>query len=198
MELRNIVFDLGGVVFARDPKKCSEDFISFFSFILAPEMPSFWQEYDRGTLTLDEVKAELCAYKGCDMAVCDEYVATAIAMQEEISATKTLIEELKAAGYDLYVLSNMSREFISFLRKFPVYRNFRGDVISCEVHAVKPEPEIYKILLSKFGIKPSETLFIDDRRANTDTAASLGISTFLFDHRNPEKSCDDLRKLLLG
>ena len=198
MELRNIVFDLGGVVFARDPEKCSEEFLAFFSFILLPEMPLFWEEYDRGTLTLEEVKNELCAYHGCERSKCDDFITTAIAMQEEIAPTKALIEKLRAAGYDLYVLSNMSREFIDFLRKMPVYGNFKGDVVSCEVHTVKPEPEIYEILLSKFGLEPSETLFVDDRQANIEAASELGLATCLFDRRNPAVTCSRLERLLLG
>ena len=92
----------------------------------------------------------------------------------------------------------MSREFFDFLRTLPVYGNFRGDVVSCEVKTVKPEPEIYEILLSKFGLEPSETLFIDDRQANIETAAALGFATCLFDRRNPAESCAALEKLLLG
>ena len=66
----------------------------------------------------------------------------AIALQEAIEPTERLIADLKAAGYRLYVLSNMSREFIDFLRTKPVYRHFDGEVVSCEEHVVKPEPRI--------------------------------------------------------
>ncbi len=197
MELRNIVFDLGGVVFARDPRKCSREFIEFFSFVASPQMPLFWEEYDRGSLTFGEVKEQLCAYNGCDDEKCDAYLHTAIDMQEEIPSTKKLIERLKAAGYNLYVLSNMSREFIAFLRRFPVYRNFDGEVVSCEEHTVKPEEQIYRIMLTRYGLDPSQTLFIDDRRANLDAAARLGIGTFHFNHRDPASSCSELEKMLL-
>ena len=53
--MKNIVFDLGGVLFARDKHKCSPEFIDFFRFIRTDPMPDFWVEYDRGTLTLDQV-----------------------------------------------------------------------------------------------------------------------------------------------
>ena len=92
--------------------------------------------------------------------------------------TERLVGDLKAAGYRLYVLSNMSREFIDFLRRFPVYGLFDGEVVSCEEHTVKPEPRIYEILLERYGLTPSETLFIDDSAANAAAGAALGYRTF--------------------
>lgn len=46
--MKNIVFDLGGVLFARDKSKCTPELLEFFSFLRAPRMPLFWEEYDRG------------------------------------------------------------------------------------------------------------------------------------------------------
>ena len=91
----------------------------------------------------------------------------------------------------------MSREFIDFLRRFPVYGLFDGEVVSCEERTVKPEPRIYEILLERYGLTPSETLFIDDREMNIEAAAALGIRGFLFDHRDPDAACDALRERLL-
>ena len=90
--------------------------------------------------------------------------------------TERLVGDLKAAGYRLYVLSNMSREFIDFLRRFPVYGLFDGEVVSCEEHTVKPEPRIYEILLERYGLTPSETLFIDDREMNIEAAFTASSS----------------------
>ena len=111
--------------------------------------------------------------------------------------TRALVGDLKRVGYKLYVLSNMSREFIDFLRKMPVYRCFDGEVISCEEQVVKPEPEIYRRLLDRYSLDPAETLFIDDRPVNLEAARTFGISTFLFRHREAQRSCDELRKMLL-
>ena len=47
---KNIVFDLGGVVFSRDARKFEPEFIEFFSYVYLPKMPSFWEEYDRGAV----------------------------------------------------------------------------------------------------------------------------------------------------
>ncbi len=195
--MTNIVFDLGGVLFARDLKRCTPDFIDFFSFVRAERMPRFWEEYDRGALTIDEVTDELCRINGCGRARCEEYLQRSIELQEPVRPTERLVGDLKAAGYRLYVLSNMSREFIAFLRRFPVYGLFDGEVVSCEVHTVKPEPRIYEILLERYGLDSSETLFIDDRPANIAAAEALGIRGRLFDYRDPESACGALRRELL-
>ena len=62
---------------------------------------------------------------------------------------------------------------------------------------MKPEPRIYEILLGRYGLDPGETLFVDDRAANIEAAGRLGIHGFLFDHRDPEASCAELRSQLL-
>ncbi|MBQ3174341.1 MAG: HAD family phosphatase [Alistipes sp.] len=195
--MKNIVFDLGGVVFARDPRKFEPEFIEFFSYILLPEMPKFWEDYDRGVITYDEVIASLADYNTCERELAERNLRRSILTQEEIPATKSLIADLKAAGYSLYVLSNMSLEFIEFLRKKEVYSHFDGEVVSCVEHVVKPEKEIYNRLVERYGLKPEETLFIDDRKKNTATARELGWQGYDFDHRNHEASCAELRAMLL-
>ena len=195
--MKNIVFDLGGVLFARDATKCPQEFVDFFAFVRAEQMPRFWEEYDRGTATLDEVTETLCRLNDCPRVQCEEYLRCSIELQEPVRPTERLVYDLKAAGYKLYVLSNMSCEFIAFLRRFPVYGLFDGEVVSCEEGTVKPEPRIYEILLERYGLVPSETLFIDDRPANIEAAGKWGIQGRLFDYRNPEAACEALRCELL-
>ena len=143
--MKNIVFDLGGVLFARDKSKCSSEIVEFFGFLRAPQMPRFWEEYDRGASSIGEVTDTLCTLTGRPRAVCERVLREAIDLQEPVAPTERLVGELKRAGYRLYVLSNMSREFIDCLRRFPVYALFDGEVVSCEEGTVKPEPRIYEI-----------------------------------------------------
>ena len=196
-EIKNVVFDLGGVVFARDPRKFEPEFIKFFSYIMLPEMPRFWEEYDRGMSTYDEVITNLAEYNSCDRELAEKNLRRSILTQEEIPATKSLVEALKAAGYRLYVLSNMSLEFIEFLHTKEVYKNFEGEVVSCYEHIIKPEAEIYKILVDRYQLNEAETLFIDDRKANIEAAIESGWQGFHFDAHNPNESCDKLRSMLL-
>lgn len=195
--MKNVVFDLGRVVFAQDPAKSTAEFKQFFSYVSLTPMPQFWTDYDMGVLSFDQVAEELAAYRGVEPEFAREMITIAIGKQETIRPTEKLIDELKAAGYKLYVLSNMSREFIDFLRKQRVYENFDGDVVSCEVGIVKPMPEIYDLLLERFDLDPAETIFIDDRKENVDAAAEKGIATFHFDRNDYEGSCERLREILL-
>ncbi len=194
--MKNVIFDLGGVLFARNPAKTTDDFKSFFSFIADKQMPHFWEEYDRGTQSLDETIEILAKIKDMPSEMCRAYVEDAIAMQEEIAPTAKLVAELSQRGYKLYVLSNMAREFIDFLRLRPIYSAFDGEVVSCEEGTVKPEEAIYRMLLERYNLVAEESLFIDDRAANVAMAESLGINAHLFVKARAEQSCDEIRELL--
>lgn len=196
--MKNIVFDLGRVVFAQDPRKSSDEFKQFFSYVSQTPMPQFWTDYDLGISSFEKVADDLAAYRNVDVEFAREMILLAIQKQETIAPTARLIKELKAAGYKLYVLSNMSREFIDFLRKQEVYANFDGEVISCEEGVTKPMPQIYDLLLERFELDATHTLFIDDRKENVEAAAEKRIATFHFDRNDAEGSCSRLREMLLG
>lgn len=195
--MKNIVFDLGRVVFAQDPTKSSAHFKQFFSYVSLTPMPQFWTDYDLGISSFDKVAADLAAYRGVEVEYASQMIREAISRQETIAPTGALIADLKAAGYCLYVLSNMSREFIDFLRRQDVYRHFDGEVISCDEGVAKPQPEIYDLLLERFDLEPGDTLFIDDRKENVEAAAQKGIQTYHFDRFDYAASCQRLREMLL-
>lgn len=197
--LKNIVFDLGGVVVAHNEEGFREKLGKFFDFVFGPDMkcvPSFWCDYDLGLLTIDETAAEVAKFRDCDAATAKAHMLQAISLQEEVEPTVELIKELKAKGYKLYVLSNMSKEYIEYLRKLPVFEYFDYQAVSCEQHLGKPDHKFYEYLLSHCNLVPSETIFIDDRKDNVEAAAELGIVPFHFDRRNPEKACAELRKVI--
>lgn len=195
--MKNIVFDLGRVVFAQNPNKSSEEYKRFFSYVTQSPMPQFWVDYDMGVSSFDKVVSDLSAYRGVEEDYTRSMILASISRQETIVATEALIQDLKRAGYKLYVLSNMSREFIDFLRKQPVYSNFDGEVVSCEEGVVKPMPSIYEILIKRYDLDVTQTMFIDDRIENVEVAKQFGITPFHFDRDDTEGSCAKLRKMLL-
>ena len=196
--MKNIVFDLAGVVFARNTERCPQRLMDYFYFINSGEpMPEFWNDYDRGTRDIDDVATALAEFRGSDFQTAKSMMLEAITYQEEVAPTAKLIKQLKEAGYRLIVLSNMSKEYIAYLRKMDVYSAFDDEVISCEVGLIKPEKEIYSLLIERYNLDPAQTVFIDDRKENVDAAAALGIVPFHFDRNNPEKSCEQLRCFLL-
>lgn len=196
--IKNIVFDLAGVVVERNKARCPQYLMDYFHFVHSGQpMPDFWNDYDRGTRPTEAVAEALATFRGSDVVTAKRLMLEAITYQETIPATASLIAELKDAGYRLFVLSNMSKDYIEFLRKMDVFRHFEGEVISCEVGLIKPEKEIYTLLLERYSLTAEQTVFIDDRKENVDAAAEVGIVPFHFDKNNPEKSCEQLRCILL-
>ena len=196
--MKNIVFDLAGVVVARNQERCPQYIIDYFYFINSGEaLPEFWDDYDRGTRDIDSVAQCLAEFRGSDFETAKSRMLEAVTYQEQVDPTAELIAELKAAGYRLFVLSNMSKDYIEFLREMPVFQHFEGEIVSCEVGLIKPERGIYNLLLDRYNLVPEQTLFIDDRKPNVDAAAEVGINPFHFDRNDPEKSCEQLRCILL-
>ena len=196
--MKNIVFDLAGVVFARNTERCPQRLMDYFYFINSGEpMPEFWNDYDRGTRDIDDVAIALAEFRGSDFQTAKSMMLEAITYQEEVVPTVKLIKQLKEAGYRLIVLSNMSKEYIAYLRKMNVYSAFDDEVISCEVGLIKPEKEIYSLLIERYNLDPAQTVFIDDRKENVDAAVAEGWQGYHFNARNPMESCSELHELLL-
>ena len=92
------------------------------------------------------------------------------------------VQELKRMGLNVYYLSNYSAFSIA---ANPDVLDFipcmDGGVFSFEVKAVKPEPEIYRCLCDKYGLKPEECLFTDDVPANVKGAQACGFQGIVFE-----------------
>ena len=102
---------------------------------------------------------------------------------------ENLVEELKKNGYRIYLLSNASVSQHIYWPTFEMSRLFDGKLISCDLHIVKPNPEIYRRFTEQFGLKPEECLFVDDLPANVAAAVSCGWKGIVF-----QGSAADLRK----
>ena len=92
------------------------------------------------------------------------------------------IQELKRMGLNVYYLSNYSAFSVAAnpdVLDFIPYMD--GGVFSFEVKAVKPEPEIYRCLCNKYGLKPEDCLFTDDVPANVNGAQACGFQGIVFE-----------------
>lgn len=108
--------------------------------------------------------------------------------------TVEIMKQLKQAGYPLYGLSNWSAETFPYARaKYEFFDLFDDMVISGAVGYVKPEPEIYHIMLKKIGRPAQECLFIDDSLPNIHQANKMGFTTIHFE--SSEKLKMDLKSL---
>ncbi len=180
--IKNVIFDLGGVVLGRDFKRLGEVLGNTFAFISADEaFPEYWSEFDRGTYTREEVTRMLAEDYNLTFEDANEQVQRLLELLQPIPETERLIRELKAKGIRCYVLSNMSKEFYAELLKFPIFELFDGAVVSYQERVNKPDAKIYETILSRYSLEPSETVFADDKAANTEAASRFGIHTVTYD-----------------
>lgn len=187
MTVKNIVFDLGGVVVDWNPERLMREYTG------DPEMPvvlfkkgffqECWPAYDRGTTDQAGIVKKMSAFAGRGYAECWDFIEFIKHSLSDIPATKELIKELSAKGYRLFCLSNMSVEFYDYMKEREVFQYFEGKIISALEHVIKPEKGIYEILLKRYDLMPEETLFIDDLACNIDAARQLGFQTVHFAHK---------------
>jgi 2-haloacid dehalogenase len=95
--------------------------------------------------------------------------------------TVEIMTQLKRKKYPLYGLSNWSTETFPYARQKYDFFNMLDDmIISGAVGHVKPEPEIYHLMLKKIGKPAQECLFIDDSLPNIEQANTMGFITVHF------------------
>lgn len=196
--MKNVIFDLGGVVVDWDPQRVLTEFPGG---TLLPDalfkkgfFKQYWTEFDRGMVTQEEVAEQMSEFVERDYEECWDFIEYIKNSLVDIPRTVELIKELSAEGYHLFCLSNMSIEFYDYLRERDVFGYFDGQVISGLEKTVKPEEEIYRILLDRYELVPEESLFIDDLQHNLDAAKELGIQTVNFSDK--EAGYELIRKAL--
>ena len=115
---------------------------------------------------------------------------------EALAGTVEILKQLKLAGFPLYGFSNWSAETFPYARaKYDFFELFDDMVISGAVGFIKPEPEIYQIMLDKIGRPAQECLFIDDSLPNIQQANKIGFATIHF--QSPAQLKEELTRLQL-
>lgn len=99
---------------------------------------------------------------------------------KKIPGMYELVDELKALGIKVALLTNVSPQYAEVLERSGHYDPFDDRILSYEVHAWKPEPKIFEIALQRLSVLPAESLFIDDLETNVEAAARLGIHSIQF------------------
>lgn len=182
--IRNVVFDLGGVLVDWNPdylyRKLIPDAAERQHFLTAVCNGPWNALQDRGR-SWDDAIAERVALFPQHEALIRAYRSRWIEMiGGPISETVTLLDALHARGTPLYALTNWAADTFVEGRAFIPLDRFRGWVVSGEVKLAKPEPEIFQHLLAQYALQAEETLFIDDMPYNTAAAAELGFDTVTF------------------
>lgn len=183
---KNIVFDLGGVVVGFDPLNYLAD--RFRDEALESELfritfaSNEWRKMDAGELTREQAEHEMlqAAKKAGHyfevQAILDDWTSMLRTQHSVVS----IIKQLKKSGYNVYFLSNISRDILNLIEQRDFWHLFDGGVASCEILVNKPSPQIYETLLSRYDLKKEETLFTDDNPVNVKAAYDLGITAIQF------------------
>ena len=147
-----------------------------------------WIELDLGTITSEEACAIFCEREPEYKAVIEKVMGKLPEMFTPKQRTIDILPEIKKLGHKLYYLSNFHKELSrNILDRYAFFDLFDGGVFSCDVHMVKPNPEIYRRILDNYGLAPRDCVFFDDTKVNVDAAAEIGITGVLFaDARNLE------------
>ncbi len=196
--IKNIVFDISNVLapfrFKEFLMEKGFDGTMIKRIYKASAMTPYWEEFERGKLTQEEV---LNAFASCDPEI-EKELHTAFdevsGMMGKYDYTENWITGLKNAGYNLYCITNFTPagykqcyDSISFVERFD------GCVFSFKEGCVKPEHEIFNLLLERYNLKAEECVFIDDTEINVVGAKEVGFAGIVFN--NYEETVSELRKL---
>ena len=198
--MKNIIFDLGGVLIAWDPdtvykKYFGDDLEKMDRFYKEIQIDKVNAKLDRG-LPFDEGLTELAKKFPKYHEPIHLWKSKWIEMiGGTIDGSIKILESLHAQGYPLYALTNWATEtFFTYIRYNYAFLNlFKDIVISGVEHEIKPEPEIYKILLRRNKLDPKDCIFIDDKQENLIPAKNLGMATIKF--ASPKQLQDELKLL---
>jgi 2-haloacid dehalogenase len=181
-----VIFDVGNVLYGWDPdaflvRQIADD-EARLKFI---EDTNLWEWHDAldGGRPFDEAARELSeiypAYADLISAWGSRFGETISGAIEPVHA---IVDELEGAGVPLFAITNFSADFwapfVEAERAF--FSRFRDIVVSGEVKLLKPDPAIYYLALDRFGLQPSQALFVDDRKINVDGAEAIGLRSHLF------------------
>ena len=194
-DINTVIFDFGGVLvdwnphYLYDPYFGSREKADWF---LTHICNSAWNVQMDGGKPFAEGIAELVAQHPELEKEIRMYRSEWLKMMGgQIPGMQALVEELKAHGYHVYGLTNWAADTFALVRdRYPVFALLDGIVVSGEEKMAKPDPRIFRILLERYHINPSEAVFVDDNMPNIEAAKQLGLHTLLF------QSSEQLRKAL--
>lgn len=183
--IKNIIFDMGNVLIHFDRAQFLDRLgveeadreLLMREVFLSLE----WVRMDRGSMNEQTAQESMCRRipERLHWAV-HELVSQWDQPILPVEGMEELIGELKAAGYGIYLLSNASVRQHDYWPRIAASRFFDGTLISADEGVVKPQPEIYRLMLERFQLKAEECFFIDDVAGNIEGAFYCGIPGAVF------------------
>lgn len=193
--IKNIVFDMGGVLVDLDRQRCIDSFLALGYPAEELALNNYSQPGIFGLLESGAVgPREFCDHvreKTGREQLTDAQIAAAFnsfVVGLPVYKLQMLLELRRR--FSVYMLSNTSAVMFPEIcdtcftqqgLSFDDY--FDRAFLSFEMGCIKPDEEIFRKMIAQSGMIPGQTLFIDDSRANVETASRLGFRTYLAGER---------------
>ncbi len=188
-KIKNIVFDLGGIVFEIDKENAIKHFEEIGVMDARKYLDAFTQvgifgQLEAGEITAEEFRCELSKLCGKELTLADCQHGWFGYYKSMHQYTLDAIQDLRRRGYRVSLLSNTNPFMMKWARSNdfdgngnPVDHYFDKLYLSYEMQVMKPDARIFQMMLEGENAVPDETLFIDDSPHNVAAAAALGIHT---------------------
>ena len=187
--IRNIVFDLGGVIMTI----CQEEAIKRFKSIGLKNVEDYLNPYtqtdifgdiEEGKISAEQFRAKLSELIGKEVTYEECKFAWLGYRQDVPLRNLDILRKLKAQGYKLILLSNTN----PFMMSWGLSGEFDGNgnslesyfdslYLSYKLGVMKPNKKIFQYIIDNEKIQPGESLFIDDGERNINAARLLGFKT---------------------
>jgi len=182
-----VVLDVGGVVLDWSPRYLFDELITeeadreFFFGTVCP--PAWNNAQDAGRSWAEAVDEAIGRHPDHaeHIRAYDEHWLRTVAGL--IDGTVEIFAELRTVGVPVYALTNFSAEkWPLAVAQWEPLQWFDGAVVSGFERVVKPGPDIFRLLLDRFGLEAGRTFFTDDTPVNVDGARAVGLVAELFTH----------------
>lgn len=193
MPIKNLIFDLGGVIIDLHVHKTREAFQDLgmpdtANWFVANQQVSLLNDYETGKLSTEAFIAGINKESGLDISD-DQFYRAWTTMLGRVKNERILMLKELRENYRVYALSNINAMHAhachTILQRdhdiYSFHEIFDLVFYSHEIGSRKPEPEAWLKILDRTGILKEETLFFDDNLPNVEMAASLGFQSKFVD-----------------
>ncbi|KJQ76685.1 HAD family hydrolase [Streptococcus oralis] len=178
----DIILDMGNVLLEWNKDKILQSVSNTKKDYLILDKSIFqsglWERLDLGTMTREELVLKLVSMigRGYQKKV-EEVIWNWPSYIDIYREVFPVLSELKKKGHRIFVLSNTSKVFYDLLEEqlSPLKELLDGFVLSCDIKAIKPDLAMFKGILDKYQLDPTNCVFLDDIEDNTNSAQKLGI-----------------------
>lgn len=195
-QVKNIAFDLGGVVLALSYEQAVRRFEEIGlrnarQHLDAFEQKGIFGDLESGRITAEDFRRELSLLVGRELTAEACYQAWHGYVDYVPKRNLEAILSLRARGFKVCLLSNTNPYMMQWAERdfdgegHPISDFFDAMYLSYQCGVMKPRHEIFEMMLKGQQAKAEETIFVDDGTRNVEAAAALGMHT-LCPHDNED------------